>query len=177
MQFDHYTIRLLTVNDLEKYFSLIERNRPRLEDYFAGTVSKTLTKEATKKFLEEDVLKKLEAREYFPFIIEDTVNDRFVGYIDLKRIDWRIPKGEFGCYFDTEYTGKGLSKKAMMAVINYLFEEYKFIKLFLRTHESNKAARALAESCGFIVEGQIRKDHVTTKGEIIDLLYYGLVRN
>jgi len=34
-------------------------------------------------------------------------------------------------------------------------------------------AKKLAESCGFQVEGIIRRDYKTTTGELVDLLYYG----
>jgi RimJ/RimL family protein N-acetyltransferase len=47
--------------------------------------------------------------------------------------------------------------------------------VFLRTHESNVGSRKVAERNGFKVEGIIRKDYKTTKGEIVDLLYYGKI--
>ncbi|MCD6069385.1 MAG: hypothetical protein K0S33_4211 [Bacteroidetes bacterium] len=175
MQFDQYTIRLLDKSDSLSYYKMIDSNRPRLEDYFATTVSKTRTYEESLVYL-GDVMERLTNKSYLPFVIVDTSTGDFAGYIDVKNINWKIPKGEFGCFFDERYTGKGLSKKAFSMVIDHLFNEYGFNKLFLRTHETNTAARALAERCGFIKEGLIRKDHITTKGEIIDLVYYGLVR-
>ena len=48
-----------------------------------------------------------------------------------------------------------------------------FNKLFLRTHPGNASARKLAENCGFEIEGIIRKDYKTSKGELVDLVYYG----
>lgn len=174
MKFDHYNIRLLTSADAEAYFKLIDNNRPRLEDYFSGTVSKTKTLNDTKEYL-KGVMNQIEAKEYFPFAVEDLNTGEFVGFVDLKRIEWGIPKGEFGCYFDSNYAGKGLAKKAMSAVIDHLFKEYKFNKLYLRTHETNTAARALAESCGFQLEGHIRNDF-SSNGKLFDLMYYGLVR-
>jgi RimJ/RimL family protein N-acetyltransferase len=174
MNFDHYTIKLLTTGDLHPYFSMIEHNRPRLEDYFAGTVSKTLTLEDTAKFLEENVQKAAD-RTYFPFIIIDNTDDTFIGYIDLKRISWNIPKAELGCFFDERYAGKGIATKALQLATDYFFNEFGIKKLFLRTHPGNTAARRIAEKCGFEIEGLIRCDHITTAGEIVDLLYYGKV--
>jgi RimJ/RimL family protein N-acetyltransferase len=175
MQFDHYTIRLFEQTDAPAFFQLVEKNRPRLEDYFAGTVSKTKTLEDTEKYMQDNV-KRIAEKEYLPFGVIDMQTGQMIGFIDVKRIDWRIPKGEMGCFFDADSTGKGLAKKALSSVINHFFSAYGFNKLFLRTHESNTAARALAESCGFEKEGLIRKDHITTSGKIIDLLYYGLIK-
>jgi RimJ/RimL family protein N-acetyltransferase len=175
MQFDHYSIRLFEEADALSFFNLVDKNRARLEDYFSGTVAKTKTPGYTEKYLQE-IVRRIAEKEYFPFAVLDTQSGQMIGFIDVKRIDWRVPKGELGCFFDADQTGKGLAKKALSAVIEYFFSEHGFQKLFLRTHESNTAARALAESCGFEKEGLIRKDHITTSGKIIDLLYYGLIR-
>lgn len=40
-----------------------------------------------------------------------------------------------------------------------------------------KSARALAEHCDFEVEAIIRSDYKTTKGELIDLVFYGLLND
>lgn len=175
MHFDNYTIRLLTADDLLPYFDMMERNRKRLEDYFAGTVSKTLTLEATAQFLAENI-QKAAARIYFPFIIEENTTHAFAGYIDLKNIIWKIPKAELGCFFDENHTGKGLATTALQMVTDHCFQELGIKKLYLRTHETNTPARRTAEKCGFEIEGHIRCDHITTSGEVVDLLYYGRVR-
>ena len=48
MKFDHYSIRPLRPTDLNNYYALVENNKERLEDFFAGTVSRTGTFNATK---------------------------------------------------------------------------------------------------------------------------------
>ena len=172
MNFDTYSIRLLQPSDLQTYFQLIERNRPRLADFFTGTVSKTQTLESTKAFLEE-IAKKTEEKTYFPFVIVDNTNNAFAGFLDIKNIDWSIPKAELGCYIDESYANKGISSKALVTFTNYCFNEFQFKKLFLRTHQSNVSARRIAEKCGFEIEGTIRRDYKTTSGQLVDLIYYG----
>lgn len=81
-----------------------------------------------------------------------------------------------GCYIDEGYAGKGITQKAFSIFCEHCFGEYQFEKLFLRTHSSNTAARAIAEKCGFEIEGTIRKDYKTTSGELIDLVYYGRLK-
>lgn len=173
--FDNYTVRLLELTDLEKYFSLVESNRKRLEDFFTGTVSRTKTFEDAEVFLKE-LLQKRDAKLYYPYIIENCENGTIVGFIDLKNIDWNIPKAELGCYTDEQYAGKGITSKAFSLFVDYCFDHYGFAKLFLRTHESNVAAQKLADKAGFQIEGKIRKDYKTTKGEVVDLIYYGRIR-
>jgi ribosomal-protein-serine acetyltransferase len=174
MTFDNFTIRLLTIEDLDAYYNLIEKNRVRLEDFFTGTVARTKTYDDTRNFL-ADIVQRTIDKTYFPYIIIDNSNQNIAGFIDLKNIDWNIPKTEMGLYIDKEYSNRGISTKAFNTFCEYCFKEYKFKKLFLRTHTSNTFARRVAEKCGFEIEGTIRRDYKTTAGEIVDLIYYGRI--
>jgi RimJ/RimL family protein N-acetyltransferase len=171
MHFDHFTIRPLATNDLHPYFALVERNRKRLEDFFTGTVSRTQTLEDTQAFL-ADITARAEAKTYMPFVIVDT-DSSIIGFLDLKNIDWSIPKSEMGAWMDADWAGKGVATKAFQHFCDYCFKTFGFKKLFLRTHESNGAAQRLAEGAGFEREGVLRRDYKTTSGELVDLIYYG----
>lgn len=174
MQFDQYLIRIIQATDAEAYFNLVNNNIDRLADFFAGTVAGNRSQADTIQFIQNN-LQKFEDQTYLPFVIEDLQSNELIGYIDVKNIDWKIPKAELGCFIDRSNAAKGISSKAMNLVIDHLFNEKQFIKLFLRTHESNTAARHLAETAGFELEGKIRCDYKTTSGELADLLYYGLI--
>ncbi|MET0393811.1 MAG: GNAT family protein, partial [Chitinophagaceae bacterium] len=172
MKFDHYNIRQLTAGDLAPYFNMVERNRKQLEDFFTGTVSRTRTLEDTTDFLAE-MVERAKNRTYMPYVIVDELSGQFAGFLDLKNIDWSIPKAETGCYIDTSLAGKGAGTRAFQLFCTYCFETLGFRKLFLRTHESNTAAKRLAERCGFEREGVLRHDYKTTSGLLVDLVYYG----
>jgi len=174
IHFENYTIRPLEIDDLAKYFNLVERNRTRLEDFFTGTVSRTKDIAGTKIFLLE-LIEKRKLKQYFPFVLIDNSTNNFIAFFDLKNLDWTIPKTEIGCYTDEQFAGKGLTTKAMNHFLNYCFDYFEFKKIFLRTHHSNKAAISLAYNCGFEIEGTIRMDYKTTSGEILDLIYFGLL--
>ena len=172
MQFENYNIRLLKNSDINAYYAMVTKNKKRLEDFFTGTTSKTKSFEDTKVFLAE-MLDRTSRKEYFPYIIEDTKTNTIVGFLDLKNIDWKIPKTEMGLYIDKDYANKGISTKAFILFCDYCFETYGFRKLFLRTHSENYSARKIAEKAGFKIEGTIRCDYKTTSGELVDLIYYG----
>ena len=176
MHFDNISIRPLTLQDQQSFFDLIDRNRLRLEALFSGTVSRTKTLEDTKAYVLE-VMEKIEKKIYLPFLVINIKDNSPVGFIDIKNIDWNLPKGELGCFIDKDYENKGISKKVMKMFTEYCFDHYGFNKLFLRTHESNYSARKIAEACGFEIEGTLRRDYKTTTGELVDLIYYGLIRN
>lgn len=175
MKFDNYSIRLLKIQDLDNYFQLVENNRRRLEDFFTGTVSKTKTYEDTRNFV-IDMIKRANDKVYFPYLVIDNSNQKIVGFLDLKNIDWDIPKSEIGFYIDKDYAGKGIATKALNLLCDFCFSEYKFQKIFLRTHPNNISARTVSEKSGFELEGIIRKDYKTTSGKIVDLIYYGKLK-
>lgn len=172
MQFDHYHIRPLRTGDLELYFEMVDRNRERLENFFTGTVSRTRTLEDTKDFL-ADITERANNRTYLPYLIVNERSGQLIGFLDLKNIDWSIPKAEMGCYIDKDFSGKGMATRSFQLFCDHCFDTFGFRKLFLRTHESNTAAKRLAESSGFQREGILRRDYKTTAGELVDLIYYG----
>lgn len=174
MKFDHYAIKILSPDDLNDYFELIERNRERLEDFFAGTVAITKTLEDTRIHL-DDVVVKSETRDYFPFIVTNTFTGKPIASIQVKSIDWNIPKAELGYYIDKDYENKGIITRAVSLIIDFCFVELKLRKLFIRTYKDNIPSIRIATTNGFRLEGTIRLDYKTTSGKLVDLLYYGLI--
>jgi ribosomal-protein-serine acetyltransferase len=174
LEFEHYKIELIAADKSEALFDLIEANRPRLEDFFAGTVSRTRTLKDTIDYCVE-IQNRIESKTYFPYMITDNNTTKFVGLVDVKNIDWNVPKAELGSFIDSEYEGKGIVSKATSLVVEHSVEKYKFIKLLCRANSRNKGSIAVILKNGFELEGTIRKDYRTAKGEIVDLNYYGRV--
>lgn len=174
MTFDHFKIELLKTQDSEALFELINSNRSRLEDFFAGTVSKTKTLEDTVVYC-AIIQKKIQEKSYFPYMIIDCHTNKFIGLIDVKNIDWNVPKAELGLFIDSNYEGKGISTKVTKLVVQHLIDTFSFKKLLCRANSRNLGSVGVILKCGFELEGTIRNDYRTTKGEIVDLNYYGRV--
>jgi ribosomal-protein-serine acetyltransferase len=174
MRFEHYNIEVLQPEASKAFFDLIEKNRPRLEDFFAGLVSRTQTLEDSINYC-KIIEEKITDKSYFPFMITDLNTNAFVGLVDVKNMDWNVPKAELGSFIDTTYEGKGIATKATNLVVDYVVEEYQFIKLLCRANSRNKGSIAVILKNGFELEGTIRNDYRTTKGDIVDLNYYGRV--
>lgn len=175
MHFSHYTIRLLTEEDLHSYHSLIDRNRSRLEPYFPGTVAATQTLEDTDVHLKETLAKCVE-RSHYPFVVLDEENGKLVASIQIKNIDWNIPKAEAGYFIDAAYEGKGVISSAVSKVLAYGFNTLGLAKIFIRVHERNIGSRLVAEKNGMMHGGTIRNDYKMPDGTIVDLMYYGILR-
>jgi len=174
MQFENYKISLLEADESELFFNLIDNNRERLEDFFAGTVSKTKTREDALSYCIE-LAQKIEEKSYFPYMIMNTKTNEIIGLIDVKNIDWKVPKAELGAFIDEKHESKGVITKAATLVIDHLIETYQFKKLLCRANARNLGSISVILKNGFKLEGTIRNDYKTTKGEIVDLNYYGRV--
>ncbi|WP_397362963.1 GNAT family N-acetyltransferase [Olleya sp. R77988] len=174
MTFDHFKIALLQPNDSVAFFNLIENNRERLEDFFAGTVTKNKTLEESIVYCKQ-IQKRIEAKTYFPYMITDLNTNTIIGLIDVKNIDWNVPKAELGAFIDANFESNGIVTKAGELVINHIIEIYAFKKLLCRANHRNKGSIAVILKLGFELEGTIRRDYKTTKGEIVDLNYYGRI--
>ncbi|NMH86109.1 GNAT family N-acetyltransferase [Flavivirga algicola] len=172
--FENFKITPLDTNEGEKFFKLIDNNRERLEDFFSGTISKTKTLHDTYAYC-YDIRQLVLDRRYFPFIIKNLKTDMLIGLIDIKNIDWHIPKAEIGYFIDADYEGQGVISKSLGFVIEYLSKTYHFKKLLCRSNSRNIGSIAVAKKNGFTLEGTIKKDYKTTKGEVVDLDYYGRV--
>jgi RimJ/RimL family protein N-acetyltransferase len=174
MEFESYHIRLISREDLPAYFSMIDSNRKRLEDFFAGLISLTADQEATKKYIDE-LMGWYEDKKHYCFLIIDKSNESVIGSVQLKSLDWRVPKAEVGYYIDLNYEGKGITSKAVSKVIHYGFGHLKLNKLFLRASPENMGSVKIAEKNGFEKEGLIRSDYRSTNGRLVDLIYFGLL--
>ncbi len=175
MHFAPYALRAITASDAPALFHLIDTNRARLADFFAGAVAATHTLGDTQDRV-ANMLAKRESRAYFPFAVVDRRTDHMLGFVDVKNIDWNIPKAELGAYMDAGHEGLGIASQALAAITRYCFEDLGMVKLLIRTHERNSGARRVIEKNGYEREGLVRKDYKTTSGEVVDLLYYGKVR-
>ena len=173
-QFEHYTFQLFDPGKGELFFNLIKNNEDRLEDFFPGTLSENKTLADTQDYC-ESVVQRIANKSYFPYTIQDDRTGRLIGLVDLKNINWKVPKGELGYFVDRDYAGKGLISKAVGLLVDYLVAEYGFKKLLCRANDQNIGSIKVALKNGFELEGTIRNDHATTSGEVVDLNYYGRI--
>ncbi|WP_299766434.1 GNAT family protein [uncultured Dokdonia sp.] len=170
--FTPYQCTLLQEEDSLSFFTLIQENKKRLNDFFAGTVAKTTTLEATQEYCKEISIR-IKHRSYFPYIIKEKASQKLIGFIDIKNIDWDVPKAELGAFIDADYEGKGIITHHLTSLINTIVQEHGFKKLLCRIAKENKRSIQVALACGFEFEGTVRRDYRTTDGRLVDLNYYG----
>ncbi len=169
-------IRSIEKRDAEKYFNLINENRDRISKYFPKTVSSNKDLSSTIQFTDLRISLS-EKNEFFTYLIEERVTEKIIGSVFLKDIDWHIGKGEMGFFIDRNYEGKGIITKAVGLVTDHLFANKNLNKIFLRISRDNYGSLRVAEKNRFTREGVLRSDFKTFDGELIDVMYFGLLKD
>jgi ribosomal-protein-serine acetyltransferase len=175
MTFDNFVIRPICIEDSSNYHLFVDQNKSRLTKYFPKTLNANKDISSTTAHI-VDRLRMAEKKEFFTFIILDTLLNKIIGTVFIKELDWTIPKGELGFFIDKEYEGKGIISNAVSIISNHCFQKMGLNKVFMRIAEDNVSSRRVAEKNEFKVEGILRKDFKTSEGKLIDVVYYGLIQ-
>lgn len=154
-------------------YNLIVANKSRLEDHFPRTIAQITDENKAELYVRSRIADWYAQRGYF-FGIWEMSSQTYIGQISVKNIDWEIPRAEIGYYISKEYEGKGLMTEVLKQIIKFSFEQLKVKKLFLRTTPSNARSSKLAENCGFVKEGWLRKDFLKSDKTLVDIIYYGI---
>ena len=120
-------------------------------------------------------MEQADKKEHFCFVIEDE-NNNLQGLLIIKNIDWRVPKGELAYFIDRGLEGKGIMTKALTHLANWCFQTLGINKLFILTATGNEASRKTDEKNGFEIEGILRKNFRIASGDLVDMVYYGLLK-
>ena len=104
------------------------------------------------------------------------LDGQLIGAVSVVDVNERARAMELGYCMSRVHWGKGLMTEAVCAVRDYLFGEVNANRLVIRHAVQNPASGRVAEKCGFIREGVLREAHVTSTGELVDLVTLALLQ-
>jgi RimJ/RimL family protein N-acetyltransferase len=90
---------------------------------------------------------------------------RLLGGTGLHRMDWDVRCFEIGYWIRASAQGHGYVSEAVRALTAMAFEQLRARRVQIRVDELNLRSRAVAERCGFELEGILRQDSLTPAGE------------
>ncbi len=145
--FDTYHMRLIRVEDTERYFDAGFANTDPEANYYTGTTG-SFTKEQVKQYVHGVV----ENETRYDFLI--TQNEQIIGEVVLSDMDcekchYRI------CIFKKENFSKGIGLKATRKVLSFAFEELGLEAVELEVFPFNERGLALYKKLGFEITGEI----------------------
>ncbi|HEX2010494.1 MAG TPA: GNAT family protein [Roseateles sp.] len=100
---------------------------------------------------------------------------RLLGGTGLHRLDWQVRRFEIGYWIRSSACGRGYVSEAVQALARMAFEELRARRVEIRMDPLNTRSRAVAERCGFELEGVLRQDSLTPAGEPRDTCVYARI--
>ena len=110
-----------------------------------------------------------------PKIVEKTTGE-MIGQLWIEP-NWERMIFEIGYFIAEERQGRGYITEAVKAMTAFLFVELGANKLEIHAKATNLKSIAVAERCGFTKEAHIRERGRTNDGQIVDIMYFGLLRS
>ncbi len=88
-----------------------------------------------------------------PYLAFTKETGRLVGSVGLHRTNWTEPTTEVGYWIRSSEVGRGYACEGTNALVDWALSELGAIRVELVTLEQNPGSRAVAERCGFTLEG------------------------
>lgn len=95
-----------------------------------------------------------------------------LGGTGLHRIDWALRRFEIGFWIRASAEGQGYVSEAVRAMAALAFDQLAARRVEIRMDARNVRSRAVAERCGFELEGVMRRDAMDVAGELRDTRVY-----
>ena len=96
-----------------------------------------------------------------------------VGFLigrDIARIS-----AEMGYWLSEEFWGRGIATRAVTAMSEWAFENYKLTRVFAMAFAHNAASMRVLEKAGFVREGVMRRSAIKN-GVVLDQILFAKVR-
>ena len=112
----------------------------------------------------------------YNFVIADAKDGRYIGQLDMFRVDWRLRRGEIGMVIaSSEDRGRSFGTEALRLLSRFAFETLGLERIELEVHMDNAAAIRCYEKAGFVLEG-IKRHAYYNDGAFSNLGMMSLLR-
>lgn len=172
---DRLLLRCYQPGDGAVYYQMLQENRAHLYEFLPAYVQAVQNAEEV-EVLFRRLMADWHLRHLFIFGLWEKATGAYVGESYLANADWEAPRIEVGYFIAQAHTGKGYATEAARAAIRYAFERLNVTRVDLRCAADNLASQQVAERCGFVQEGRFRQHHRKKDGTLVDMLWYGLLR-
>ena len=105
----------------------------------------------------------------------DPATGDYLGGTGLHRMDWEVRAFEIGYWIRPSAEGRGYVGEAVGLLAGLAFEWLDARRLEIRCDATNERSRRVAERAGFVFEGTLRNDSLTSNGEVRSSLIFSLI--
>lgn len=121
-----------------------------------------------------DWIKKYNCLSFYQWAIVLKDLNEPIGTISVVDSDEKIGKVHIGYCIGSKWWNRGYTSEAFGAVIKFLFNEVKVIRIESQHDPNNPGSGKVMKKCGLVYEGTLKKSDWSNKG-IVDACLYGLV--
>ncbi len=112
----------------------------------------------------------------YNFVIAAKADGRYIGQLDMFRVDWKLRQGEIGMVIASEEErGLGYGTEALSLLSRFAFQTLGLERIELEVHTENTAAIRCYEKAGFQLEG-IKRHAYYNDGHFSNLAVMSLIR-
>lgn len=172
---DRLLLRHYAPSDAAVYYHAIQANRAHLAE-FLPPQQEAMQSPADAEGVLRGLDELWQRREAFVYGVWERGSGDYTGEAYLGNADWRVPSIEVGYFLVQEKTGRGYATEAARALIDVAFLQLGAVRVDLQCAADNKASQRVAGRLGFTLEGRQRLRQRKKTGELVDRLWYGLVR-
>jgi RimJ/RimL family protein N-acetyltransferase len=115
-----------------------------------------MSMEQMKGWLDHNNERARDGRAFF-YTVCELGDDRFIGTVWLKDVDYWHGSAELAIFMDRDHIGAGLGTDAQRALLNFAFTAVGLNRVWLTAYSANKRAIRSYEKLGFRQEGLMRK--------------------
>ncbi len=169
------TLRCYQPDDAAAYLAMLQDNRAHLYEFLPPDLEATHTLDQAVAAIRWRQAE-WQQRNLFIFGAWETASGVYTGETYLANADWHVPSIELGYFVERSQAGKGWTTEAARATLGYAFEHLGVERVDLQCRADNLASQRVAERCGFRLEGRQRLRQRKKDGELVDRLWYGLLR-
>jgi RimJ/RimL family protein N-acetyltransferase len=166
-------IRSSTAADLDVTYAVAQGSAKELSDWMPWA-HPTPARESMAQYF-STCEEKWRNREMLDFQWIEKATGELVGKGAFHHIDWMLPKFEIGYWLNTGYTGRGFCSEAVMGLVDFARTELGAVRLEIRSQPANERSRAVAERCGFVLEGVARSAILGADNSLRDACMYAKV--
>jgi RimJ/RimL family protein N-acetyltransferase len=173
---DRLTIRPYRVGDAVWYYKMSLRNKEHLARYEPeNSIMSIMTESDAEKTINEFIsLWDEQKYRFLGVFLKDT--DDYVAQLYLGKLDDQLPEFAIGYIADMEQVGNGYVTEAVSALVRELFKNVGAHRIQIETDDTNTKSIGVAERCGFVKEGHLRKNKIGPDGTYTGTLFFGLLK-
>lgn len=106
------------------------------------------------------------------YLAFDKARGRLVGSAGLHRTDWSLPRTEVGYWIRSSEVGKGYATEAVSGLTDWAIHVLGAKRVELIAGGDNKGSRAVAERCGYRLEGILHNTAQRPDGTLVHSCVY-----